>query len=252
MAKLPGMRTAADWDVLYHQLGQIISDEPKIPTGTGRGSIEILRWLGRAEALIEEVNGLADHLKFTGLRTSMLRATAIDAETQMIHIRSQLYTALAKAEMGAPTAARGAFIPAGNSFDALTAITGVLRECKGSILIVDPYMDAVALTDFLPTVREGISLRLLASKKQENAGLPEAVVRWKAQYAAARPIELRLAVPKSLHDRLIMDDFNVWSLSQSFNAIAQRSPAMVQRVSADIASAKREAFVDIWSSSMVI
>lgn len=249
MVKLPGMRTPADWEPLYYQLGQIISDEPKIPSGDKRGSSEVLRWLGRAEALIDEVSGVVDHHKFGNLRTTMLTATLTDAESQMRHIRGLLYAALAKAEINAPTAARGAFIPAGNSFDALTAVTGVLRECRGSVLIVDPYMDAVALTDFLPMVTEGFPLRLLASGKQRNAGLPEAVERWKIQYAQARPMELRLAAPRLLHDRLIMDDVSVWSLSQSFNAIAQRSPAMVQRVGADIAAAKREAFMDMWTSA---
>ncbi len=252
MAKLPGMQTPADWEALYYQLGQIISDEPQIPNGTKRGSIEILRWLGRAEALIEQVSGLADHHKFNSLRTTMLTATATDAESQMRHIRSLLYTALAKAELSAPTAARGAFIPAGNLFDALTAIAGVLRECRGSVLIVDPYMDAVALTHFLPMVTEGVPLRLLASGKQKNAGLPEAVERWKAQFVQERPIELRLAAPGLLHDRLIMDDLNIWSLSQSFNTIAQRSPAMVNRIGGDIASAKREAYVELWNSSTSI
>lgn len=249
MAKLPGMRTPADWEALYHQLGQIISDEPKIPSGDKRGSSETLRWLGRAEALIDEVSGIVDHHKFGTLRTTMLTAIATDAESQMRHIRGLLYAALARAEINAPTAARGAFIPAGNSFDALTAVAGVLRECRGSILVVDPYMDAVALTDFFPMVTEGVPLRLLASGKQRNAGLPEAVERWKVQYAQARPVELRLAAPRLLHDRLIMDEVSVWSLSQSFNAIAQRSPAMVQRVGADIALAKREAFVDMWDSA---
>ncbi|MEG8027109.1 hypothetical protein [Sphingomonas aerolata] len=249
MMKLPGMRTSADWEALYHQLGQIISDEPKIPSGNNRGSGDILRWLGRAEALIEEVSGLADHHKFDSMRKTMLTATATDAETQMRHIRGLLYAALANAELNAPTATKGAFIPAGNAFDALTAVTGILRGCVGSVLIVDPYMDAVALTDFLPMVSEGTSLRLLASSKQKAAGLPEAVDRWKAQHVGTRPIELRLAAPRLLHDRLIMDDVNVWSLSQSFNAIAKRSPAMVQRVSADIASAKRDAFTDMWQGA---
>lgn len=246
---MPGMRTPAEWEALYHQLGQIIADEPKIPSGDKRGSSEVLRWLGRAEALIDDVSGVVYHHQFGNLRTTMLTATLTDAESQMRHIRGLLYAALAKTEINAPTAAKGAFIPAGNSFDALTAVAGVLRECRGSVLVVDPYMDAVALTDFLPMVTEGVPLRLIASGKQKNAGLPEAVERWKVQYAKARPMELRLAAPRALHDRLIMDDVSVWSLSQSFNAIAQRSPAMVQRVGADIASAKREAFTDMWESA---
>jgi hypothetical protein len=249
MKDLLGMRTKADWETLYNQLGQLISEEPKLSTGNDRGSMEVLRWLGRVEVLIGEVSGLGDQVKFGSLRTAMLTATLTDAESQMRHIRGLLYTALAKAEINAPTAARGAFIPAGNSFDALTAVAGVLRDCTGAVLVVDPYMDVVALTDFLPMVRQGAHLRLLASSKQKNSGLLEAVMRWKAQYGEARPIELRLAAPRLLHDRLIMDDVNVWSLSQSFNAMAQRSPAMVQRVGPDIASAKRDAFTDMWQTA---
>lgn len=249
MAKLPGMQTSAEWEALYHQLGQVISDEPSIPPGNGRGSSEALRWLGRAEALIDEVSGAGDHFHFVRYRTEMLSSTTTDAEVQLRHIRSLLYAALATAEMNAPAAAMGGFIPAGNAFSALRVVTGILRECMGSVLVVDPYMNAVALTDFLPMVTEGVPLRLLASDKQRNEGLPEAVQRWKAQYAKTRPIELRLAAPRLLHDRLIMDDLSIWSLSQSFNGIAQRSPAMVQRVAADIAAAKREAFIDIWASS---
>lgn len=250
MSKFSEMQTSGDWEALYHQLGQIISDEPTIPSGEKRGSSEVLRWLGRAEALIDEVCGVVDHHKFCNLRTAMLTATASNAESQMRHIRSLLYTALAKAELSAPAAAKGSFIPAGNSFDALTAIASVLRECRGYVLVVDPYMDAVALTDFLPMVTQGVPLRLLASGKQKDAGLREAVERWTIQYAGARPMELRFTAPKLLHDRLIMDEVSVWSLSQSFNAIARRSPAMVQRVGADIASAKREAFMDMWGSAM--
>lgn len=249
MAKLALMRTPEDWEALYHQLGQVISDEPTVPEGNERGSSEILRWLGRAEALIDEVSGLVDHSRFGQLRSVMLTATRTDAESQMRHIRGLLYAALAKAEMNAPAAAKGAFIPAGSAFDALSAISSVLRECRGSILVVDPYMDAVALTDFLPMVSAGIAIRLLASGKQRTAGLPEAVERWRTQFAQERPIELRFAAPRLLHDRLILDDTSVWSLSQSFNAFAQRSPAMVQRVSDDIASAKREAFVEMWDGA---
>lgn len=252
MLELPGMHTPADWEALYHQLGQVISDEPKIPSGDRRGSSEVLRWLGRVGALIERVNGVIDKVKFDNMRTSLLMAPGANPEPQMRQIRGLLYAALAKTELNAPSAARGAFIPAGNAFDALTAVTGVLRECKGWALIVDPYLDSVALTDFLPMTPVGLPLRLLASGKQKGSGLPEAVERWKAQFAQNRPVELRLATPRLLHDRLIMDEERVWSLSQSFNAIAQRSPAMVHRVSADIAAAKREAFVDMWASATPI
>ncbi|MBB6227787.1 hypothetical protein [Polymorphobacter multimanifer] len=242
-------RTPASGEALYYQLGQIIAVEPEVPTGNERGSSEVLRWLGQAQHLIETVSGIVDHNRFCSMRSTMLSATAISAEVQMRHIRGLLYSALAKAEMIAPTAARGAFIPAGNTFDALTAIGGVLRDCKGFVLVVDPYLDVVALTDFLPMVPAGVPLRLLASTKQRNNGLAEAVARWEVQYGPTRPLELRFAAPRLLHDRLIIDEEKIWSLSQSFNAIAQRSPAMVQRVSPEIDTVKRAAFSDIWDNA---
>ena len=47
MAKLQVLLTTAEWEALYHQLAQIIVDEPKIPYNENRGTGEILRWLGR-------------------------------------------------------------------------------------------------------------------------------------------------------------------------------------------------------------
>lgn len=246
MVKSSLMRAPEDWEALYHQIGQIISEEPEILEGNDRGSGDILKWLGRAEALIEVTSPLGDHVRFGQLKTVLLTATKSNAEGQMRHIRGLLYAALAKAEINAPSAAKGAFIPAGSAFDALAAISSILRDCRGIVLVVDPYMDTVAVTDFLPMVSAGVPIRLLASGKQKSSGLQESVQRWKSQFSESRPIELRFAAPRVLHDRLILDDAQVWSISQSLNAIAQRSPAMVQRVSADIAAAKREAFIELW------
>jgi hypothetical protein len=249
MAMLPGMLTPTEWEVLYHQIAHVISEEPDVQLWNAGGCKEILRWLGRVEILIQTVSGLADDFRFQKLKSTLLTTTQQDHEIAKRYIRSLLYTALAKAELNAPSATRGAFIPANSPFDALIAVGGVLRACTGSVLIVDPYLDPVVLTDFLPMVADGVHIRLLASTKQRGAGLPEAVERWNTQNGNSRHIDIRLAASQQLHDRLIMDDRGVWSLSQSFNSIAKRSPAMIQRVSADIAEAKREAFTSLWVSA---
>ena len=49
-----------------------------------------------------------------------------------------LYRALAIAEMRAPVSAQGAFIAAGNSFDAFAVVGKVLGTATADILIVDP------------------------------------------------------------------------------------------------------------------
>ena len=76
-----------------------------------------------------------------------------------------LRRALAVAEMRAPVSAQGAFIAAGNSFDAFAAVGKVLATATGDILIIDPYLDEKALTDFAPLAHEGVSIRLLAGMR---------------------------------------------------------------------------------------
>ncbi len=53
--------------------------------------------------------------------------------------------------------------------------------------------------------------------------LEPAARRWIQQYGAARPLKVRLAPKKALHDRSIfVDGTVVWTLTQSFNAFANR------------------------------
>ena len=47
----------------------------------------------------------------------------------------------------------------------MAAIGKVLGTAKRDVLIVDPYADEKALTDFAPLAREGISVRMLPMRK---------------------------------------------------------------------------------------
>jgi hypothetical protein len=144
-------------------------------------------------------------------------------------IMSILYRALAAAELNAPVPLSGSFISAGNALDAMAAIGKVLGTAKRDVLIVDPYADEKALTDFAPLAREGISVRMLADEKDHKPTLQPARERWIQQYGTARPLEIRLALPRVLHDRLaIVDETETWVLTQSkrvCGSIARRSCA---------------------------
>jgi hypothetical protein len=76
------------------------------------------------------------------------------------------------------------------------------------------------------------------------------MTRWRQQFGAARPIEVRLSAPRALHDRLIVaDGALVWSLTQSLKDFASRSPALVQRVDPDLAKMKLEFYEQVWTVS---
>src|SRR5712675_803700 len=131
------------------------------------------------------------------------------------------------AERLAPASSRGAYIPVSSAHDALVAISAVLGKASTEVFIIDPYMSQVLLNDFALSLSEGVKLRLLSGHKKTAPDLEPALRAWRQQ-RTTRPVEARIAKQDSLHDRVIVVDGNAWSLSQSFNALAKRSPATLQ------------------------
>ena len=209
---------------------------------------DILQWLGRAYALIAATGDAVDAASFkAAVRNLNSDLTKYNAATE---ISSALYRALAVAELQAPAPTQGSFIPAGNSFDAFAAFSKLLSTAKNELLLIDPYMDEKALTDFAPLTTERVSVRLLADQAHHKSTLKPAAVRWSSQYGTARPLEARLAPPRTLHDRLIIvDESQAWVMTQSMNAFAARSPASIVRVDPDTATLKIAAYQSIWSSA---
>lgn len=238
-------------DALYAQLGRIIESAPnlKVPLPGRIGDYpdltpEQMLWLGRARALVKDA--LGSDIEF-GTVTSRLSNYRVWAADQIMQI---LYRALAAVEMELPTPATGAFIPAGNSFDALKAVQRVFEAAKRDILVVDPYLDEKILTDFAVLAPEGIQLRLLTDSGSLKPSLLPAVKYFEKQYGAMRPLEVRAAPARSLHDRLVaIDTTRIWIVGQSFNALAVRAPTSFVEVDQDTATLKMTAYEDIWNTA---
>lgn len=99
-----------------------------VPPGTAPGAIPPLTadqmlWIGRAEALLTEVFGAVGSIEFTNIRQNL----HISRSWAQDEILKHLYRALASVEMELPSPATGAFIPAGNTFDALKAVQRVFE-----------------------------------------------------------------------------------------------------------------------------
>jgi integrase len=152
-----------------------------------------------------------------------------------------------------PVVGDGAFIGAGDVLDAYTAIGKVLATAKVGVLIVDPYMDEKAVTEFAPLIASGISIRLLSDAQTSKPTLGPAAKRWATQYGPAYPLEVRLAAARCLHDRLIViDEQEAWVLTQSLKDFAARSPASIIRVDRQIAEMKIGAYEALWLGSQSI
>lgn len=246
---------AIDPESLYRQLGQLVAETPNDLAGPGPVSADTHRWLGRAAVLVAEaspgIENAMDPITFTvasnGLGSSIREQNAHE-------IVSVLHRALARAEASAPAAARGAFIPAGAGFDVIQVLSKVLGKAKASALIVDPYMDAKVLTDFAPLAEKGVLIRLLSdSKSTDPAAIIPAATRWINQFGAERPLEVRQTAPRLLHDRLIiLDEHDVWALSQSLKDFVGRSPATVLHVEGEPGTLKRDAYLQIWAEAKPI
>jgi hypothetical protein len=243
--------TQTDWQRIYTELGGLISQEPEELQNTWRPSPPTLLWLGRVQAVIEST-GYTDAV--AEVRTAM---THIRDRTLHQHgignLRAVMYRVLALAEYKSPSAMAGAFIPVGQPFDAFAAIGRLMSTATRNVLIVDPYMDEKALTDFAVLAPEGVLVRLLADEHSKKAGLLPAVQRWATQHGPKRPLQARLAPARLLHDRLVAtDDKDAWALTQSLNAFAQRSPATILKADPETAALKIAAFNDIWNNALPI
>ncbi|WP_338306784.1 phosphatidylserine/phosphatidylglycerophosphate/cardiolipin synthase family protein [Bradyrhizobium sp. TM233] len=233
---------------LYRRVGRLIESAPPF-VGIGVLSVEQMTWLGRAEALVVSSGDLDARMEFALAKQGLSQPPARAMAQQRLMLT--LYKVLAAAELASPPGAQGAFIPVGNSFDAYAAIAKVISAAKQDVLIVDPYMDDAVLTDFGGTLSEGVVLRLLTDQGTVKPNLTPAAQRWKTQFGR-RPLEVRLAPQKALHDRAIfIDRSEAWTVTQSLKDLAKRSPAEIVRAD-DIAPLKIASYEVIWLNSTAI
>ncbi|WP_294640154.1 hypothetical protein [uncultured Aureimonas sp.] len=236
-------------DELYQRLGQLAAT---VPSFEDRDlPPDEIKWVGTLAALLEvdgsRIESTDVKLAMRNGLTSSLRDVRVSAKTSIFQI---LFLKLAQVELNVPAVSRGAYIPAGSSHDAMAAIRKILEEAKDNVLVVDPYMDANALTEYAVQAPESVRIRFLTDHHHKKPGFSPAAKSWVQQYASARPIEAREAPGKSLHDRLmIVDDTTAYVLTQSLNAFAKRAPASILKADRELAALKVEAYGQIWSAA---
>jgi hypothetical protein len=211
---------------------------PLVGKRRGLGILVDYEARNRADALVMETGQTADSFDWRAATRRLQTADKFDAVETM---KMVLYRAMAAAELKAPASAKGTFIPVGNSFDAFAALAKVLQTATADVLIVDPYMDETALTEFGGAVPSGVTLRLLADQATQKPTLQPAAVKWVAQYGATRPLQFRLAPSKALHDRAIfIERTTAWTLT-----------AEIVRAD-DTAALKIAAYEEIWAKAQIV
>lgn len=211
---------------------------------------ETLKWIGQLGALVDAMKLNRERLNLSIAERTLLQS---QGSRGGVAIRSVLYNVLAHAELKAPAAAQGAFVAAGEQVDAYGAIAKILESANGQLLIVDPYMDATLVTDFLAATPQGVRMRLLADEASVKDTLVPVAKRWIEQHEQSRPLEVRFTSERRLHDRLIViDNAQVWSLTQSVKDFAKRSHAAALKVDEETAALKIAAYADEWDAAYVV
>lgn len=240
-----------DKHAAYHELRALAAQVPDFEIGSDAElPDDAIRWLARLEALLE-IAGLSDLASDVRVANgiSALRGPFRAASTY----RRTIIRGLVRLELVLPAAERGTFIPAGNEFDFMAKLGSVLEEASNDILLIDPYMDQVTLTDFAPMASERVTIRLLADAQYVKSSLRPAVERWRTQYDAVRPLEARVAAGRTLHDRaVIIDGTTVWIVSQSFKDFAKRSHGTVSRLDPEAGQMKADAYGLLWAEAAAL
>ena len=216
-----------DPGALYQQLGVLLASVPDL-TEPGELSAEVETWLARAYALVKAGGDPEDTFHMKKITNTfyevVLRGNA--ANDMMIILRRTA----AVAELQAPPGMQGTYIHEGDVSAAMIALGKVLKTAIKDVLIVDPYMDETALSDFALMIPESVPVRLLSDEFYLRPTLLPARDRWVRTYPSVRPLEVRLAPDRTLHDRdIVVDSAAAYGLSQSLNAFAARSHATIAR-----------------------
>jgi hypothetical protein len=234
-----------DPETLYRELSALLASIPADLRPKVTPSPELRGWLARAYALVAEGGDMEDAVKMKRFVDGF--TTYSDPVTPILNI---LQRRAAVAELASPAAARGSFIHAGDVFTAMVLLGDIFKAATKDVLVVDPYMDETAMSDFALMVAAGVPIRLLSNGATLKPTLRPARDRWVRQYGASQPLEVRLAPHRALHDRVIIVDGGAAHIStQSLNAIGARSPATVMRVDPETTKLKIEAYETISSSA---
>lgn len=233
-------------EALYHQLGRLRNDMPR-PAELGKPSSS--KWIGSVLAIVEATESSV--MELVNLRTyfdHVNRNGGSDASSNLI--AQNIDTVLAKLELKLPAETQGAFIPAGGVFDGYTAVSRAAARAKKHVFFIDPYGDDQLISAFVPLAPEGLPVFVLSDEQYAKPSLKPAAERWMAQWGVKRPLEVRLAPHRSLHDRLlVVDSDTAWVVGQSFKDLAKRAHSALVRMDPESGALKINAHIEMWKTA---
>lgn len=234
---------------LYHQLGRL---REQMPAPSDLAKLENSKWRAQVLAVVEAARCTVELVQLRVLVEIMAKQGTAHA-SNVLSLAQHMDTVLAKLELKIPGGMQGAFIPAGGVFDGFAAVSRAMNPAKKCVFIVDPYSDDQTISGYVPLAPEGLPVYLLTDAKHVKASLKPAVEKWKAQYQAKHPLEVRITPPRSLHDRLIIiDSSTLYAVGQSLKDLAKHAPSSLVRMDGDAGVLKIAAHIAMWEAATAL
>ena len=198
-------------------------------------------WFGRAAAALEAWDwpkGIMARIEIDNIQNPMTRIS----EDGLRRTLTTLHQARHQLRMKT-TGPLSVSVSTGKIFDYFDEIRKILETANNDVLFVDPYLDAEFVSRYLPNIKSGVSIRLLARERLQT--LLPSVNAYRVQ--SQQLIEVRSA--PGFHDRYIFVDRNsCYQSGASFKDGAKKSPTTVTQIT-DAFTAMHSTYEDIWSNA---
>ena len=200
-------------------------------------------WLGRVAAFVEAWNSVKS-IPLTGAMNAFHGQMAREAQEGFRKIVTLLHQArqdLRMKTVGPVNAAVGR----GQVFDYFDEIRKIIEPASQNLFFVDPYLDAEFVSRYLPHVRSGVPIRLLARERLST--LLPAVDLFAMQTGAL--VDVRSAA--GFHDRyVIVDHGTCYQSGASFKDGAKAAPTTLTQIT-DAFGPVQKTYEDMWTNGKV-
>jgi len=198
-------------------------------------------WFGRAAAALEAwdmAKGIIARIQIDNIQNPM----GLISEGGLRKTLTTLHQARHQLRMKT-TGPLSVSVSTGEIFDYFDEIRKILETANSDVLFVDPYLDAEFVSRYLPNIKSGVSIRLLARERLQT--LLPSVNAYRVQ--SQQLIEVRSA--PGFHDRYIFVDRNsCYQSGASFKDGAKKSPTTVTQIT-DAFTAMHSTYEDMWSNA---
>lgn len=225
---------------LLGEIEDIIRNVPPKKT-IGHHTDENFNWLGRAAAALEQWNptkGRRAKHDINDIQDSMSR-TSWEGYRKTLTTLHQAGHELRMKTIGPMNTS----VSQGMTFHYFDEIRKVIESANQDILFVDPYLDAEFVSRYLPHVKSGVVVRLLACKLLKTL-LPAV-----ENYAQQEQQSIEVRSTPDIHDRYIfIDGTSCHQSGASFKDGAKKSHTTITQIT-DVFEAMYSAYQEIWKNA---